>query len=233
MAADTRILQNGIRTQELRQPTSRCHLDGLVIATVFDRFAHGLRLGEEMDDLVIGHSRSFRLDDIKPAVGHGTNNLPDLFFCCALEELWEDLCLENLDEAKLTSSLHLEAFELCQRPIELVDRIALLQHLVFFSTSWKDHCLVRAINLEQDGILARGLPLSSRWIPLLVLVVRVLLVHAVVEHTVWVRHLQLFAALELVFEDIRKLLGQKAPDPVSVQLQWKADLLAELTCLSN
>ena len=43
--------------------------------------------------------------------------------------LWENLFLENLSDSKLSSSLHLEPFELFHLIFEVKDNISLLQHL--------------------------------------------------------------------------------------------------------
>mmetsp|Transcript_126764 Transcript_126764/g.370517 ORF Transcript_126764/g.370517 Transcript_126764/m.370517 type:complete len:251 (+) Transcript_126764:989-1741(+) len=63
--------------------------------------------------------------------------------------------------------------------------------------------------------------------------IRVLLVNAVVQHAVWVGHLQLLTPLQLELVGVREALRQEAPDAVRVQLQRKPHLLAELPGLAN
>mmetsp|Transcript_47481 Transcript_47481/g.135520 ORF Transcript_47481/g.135520 Transcript_47481/m.135520 type:complete len:303 (+) Transcript_47481:2155-3063(+) len=114
----------------------------------------------------------------------------------------------------------------------LEDSVALLQHLVLLGARRDDHRPIRPVNFKEDRVLIAHLPLT-RFRPRLILMVGVLLVHPIVQHTVWVRHFDLLSALESHFVGVRKALRQEAPDAVGVQLQRQPHLLAELASFTD
>ena len=149
-----------------------------------------------------------------------------------LQEGLEDGGLENLDDLKLSASLHLKALQLSERPVEIEDGVALLQLFALLLRSRQDHGEVGSVDLEEDGVLLPHLVGQVLGVDeLVVLVVGVLVLHHDVEHGPGVGdgHLGLLARLGRLDDVVlREGGGQDAPDPVRVELERPADLLDEL-----
>mmetsp|Transcript_86936 Transcript_86936/g.241072 ORF Transcript_86936/g.241072 Transcript_86936/m.241072 type:complete len:688 (+) Transcript_86936:687-2750(+) len=232
VAADAFVLQEAVHTQEIGQSLGRCDLHRLVATACLNRLAHRLRFREEVDHLIVGHRFALRLDDIQPTICHLADYPVNLFLRIPFEELRENLGLEDLDQAELAAPFDFEALELGERAIKLKDGVTLLEHLVLLCAGWENHGLVGPIDLEEDRVLILHCPLTGRR-SLLVLMVGVLLMDAVVQHTVGVGHLDFFAPLHLELEGVGEALGQQTPDAISVELQRQPHLFAELPCLAD
>ena len=127
------------------------------------------------------------MQHVQPLVGHARYGLVRLRQGGSLEEEFEDLLLEDLDELELTPALDLEPLQLREGAVVVEDGVSLLEVLVLLLGRRQDHGPVGSVDLEEDGVVAVCLVSESLGIrERLVLVVGEAFVDEMVEHDAWI-----------------------------------------------
>ena len=190
------------------------------------RLGHAPVLGNEVHEFLVGKGRPLAVENVQPFIRHLGHGSVTLGQRRAFQEELEDLLLEDLDELELASSLDFEALQLGKAAVVVEHGIPLFQVLVLLLRGGKDHGPVRAVDLEEDGVVAMGFVSEGLGIHQgLVLVVGELAMDQMVQHGAGVGDGQFLAVLELE----GKILGERgrkhAPDAVRVEFQGPAESL--------
>src|SRR5436190_11343349 len=163
------------------------------------------------------------IQNVQPSVSYFCNSGICLRKGGALEEKFEDLSLENLNELQLSSSLDLKTFELGKRAVMVEHGVPLLKILVFLFRCRENHGFVRAINFEEYGVVAVSFIFESGRInECLVLVIRKSSVDEMIEHNARVRYWHLLPILQSEDKVFRKRCRKHAPNTVSIKFQWSS-----------
>jgi len=81
-------------------------------------------------ELVRAPRRTARVEQVQPVVRDGANRRVALLERLAVQELFKDLRLEDLDQLELAAALDFEALQLGERAVVVEHGVALLQQLV-------------------------------------------------------------------------------------------------------